>query len=227
MYRRDFVIFKDREHAGKILAEQLSQLKSTLKNPIVLAIPRGGAPIGFELASALKCPLDVLVLRKLPLPQNDQMGFGAVTLDKKVILNEYLINQGYVNDADINLIVNEVYKEVLRRNKMYRGDKPFPNLKGRSVIITDDGLATGYTMLAAIKFVREKEPEQVIVAVPVAHFNSYNLVKKQADKIISLHVSEGFSFAVASFYESFPDLRDSEVIQLLMGIPKHAADDGV
>jgi putative phosphoribosyl transferase len=212
---QSMVIFKDRKHAGKLLAEELLQLKPSLREPIVLGIPRGGVPIGFYLTSALNCPLDALVLRKLPLPQNDQMGFGAVTLDKRVILNEYLIRRSYVSKDDINLIVNEVYEEVLRRNRVYREDKPFPNLKDRSVIMTDDGLATGYTMLTAVKFVQEREAEQVIVAVPVAHFEAYDLVKRQVNRIICLYVSKGFHFAVASFYESFPDLKDSEVVQFL------------
>jgi putative phosphoribosyl transferase len=219
------VIFRDRKQVGQVLAEKLIPLKPSLGEPIVLGIARGGVPIGFYLARAINGPLDILVLRKLPLPENDQMGFGAVTLDKRVILNEYLIRRSHVSREDISLIVNEVYEEVLRRNRIYREDRPFPNLKGKSVIITDDGLATGYTMLTAVKFAQEKKAEQVIVAVPVAHSEAYDLVKKQVDRIICLHVSKGFYFAVASFYESFPDLKDSEVVQFLKKSQEHSNEE--
>jgi predicted phosphoribosyltransferase len=143
------------------------------------------------------------------------MGFGAVTLDRQVILNRRLIDAGYVSEREIDPIVDEVYEEVMRRDKLYRGTRPFPELKDRCVIIVDDGLATGFTMLAAIQFAKEKEAIKILCAVPVAHENSYNMVKREVDSIICIHIDRGYSFAVASFYESFPDMLDSEVISIL------------
>ncbi|MBW1990212.1 MAG: phosphoribosyltransferase [Deltaproteobacteria bacterium] len=209
------MLFDDRADAGRALADRVQKEVPRPKDPIVLGIPRGGVPIGYPLAERLQCPLDVLVLRKLPLPQNDQMGFGAVTLGKKVMLNQRLIDAGYVRRDQIGPIVDEVYEEVLRRSRVYRGDRPFPDLAGRTVFLVDDGLATGYTMLAGLQFARDAGAERLVAAVPVAHENSFELVNKQADQVICLHVDQGYSFAVASFYRSFPDLEDQEVTLLL------------
>jgi len=211
------ILFKNRLDAGERLSAKI-QLSEGDKNPIVLGIPRGGISVGYSIARKLNCPLEPITLRKLPIPQNDQMGFGAVTLDKQVILNRRLIDAGYVSESEIDAIVDEVYEEVMRRDKLYRGSRPFPELKDRCVIIVDDGLATGFTMLAAIRFAKDKEAMKILCAVPVAHENSYNMVKQEADSIVCLHIDRGYSFAVASFYASFPDMRDSEVISILKKI---------
>lgn len=209
------LIFSDRQEAGDILAKRLLALKSKLKNPIVLGIPRGGVPIGFLIAKALECPLDTIVLRKLPIPYNPEAGFGAVTLDKIAIFNERLLSQINLSQIQINRIIDDVYKEVLRRNRVYRRNKPFPELNGRSVILSDDGLATGYTMLAAVEFTKRKGALEIIVAVPVAHREAYNIVRKEADEVIVLHISDFPYFAVASFYREFPDMGDEEVFSYL------------
>lgn len=211
------VIFNDRQEAGNILAEKLQPLKPKLKNPIVLGIPRGGVPIGFIVAKTLECPLDTIVLRKLPIPHNPEAGFGAVTLDKIAILNEKLLSEIHLSKPQIDGIIDNVYEEVLRRNNVYRRDKPFPDLNGRCVVLTDDGLATGYTMLAAIEFSKRKGAAEIIAAVPVAHREAYNLVKKEADKVVVLHISDFPYFAVASFYGEFSDMWDEEVIAYLAG----------
>lgn len=209
------VIFDGRREAGSILAGELSPLKAKLKDPIVLGIPRGGVPVGFSVAEALGCPLDVIALRKLPIPDSPEAGFGAVTLDKIAILNEKFLSQIYLSKPQIDSIIDTVYREVLRRNRVYRRKRPFPQLKGRSVILTDDGLATGYTMLAAVEFTKSKGAEEVIVAVPVAHHDAYNMVKQKADKMVALHISELPFFAVAQFYKEFTDMSDEEVISYL------------
>jgi len=208
------ILFKSRLDAGERLSARI-HLSEEDKNPIVLGIPRGGISVGYPIARKLNCLLEPITLRKLPIPQNDQMGFGAVTLDRHVILNRRLIDSGYVSDSEIDAIVDEVYEEVMRRDKLYRGSRPFPDLKDRCVIIVDDGLATGFTMLAAIRFAKEKEAMKILCAVPVAHENSYHMVKREVDSIICLHIDRGYSFAVASFYQSFPDMQDSEVISIL------------
>jgi predicted phosphoribosyltransferase len=211
------IFFKNRLDAGERLSARI-HLSEDDKNPIVLGIPRGGISVGYPIARKLNCLLEPVTLRKLPIPQNDQMGFGAVTLDRHVILNRRLIDSGYVSEKEIDAIVDEVYEEVLRRDKLYRGSRPFPKLKDRCVIIVDDGLATGFTMLAAVQFAKEKEAVKILCAVPVAHENSYHMVKREVDSIICLHIDRGYSFAVASFYQSFPDMEDSEVISILKKI---------
>ena len=208
------ILFKDRLDAGAKLAEKIHLGKGD-KNPIVLGIPRGGIAVGYPVAVKLGCPLEPITLRKLPLPKNDQMGFGAVTLNKKVMLNKRLIDAGYVSKSEIDAVVDEVYEEVLRRDKLYRGSRSFPDLNGRTVIIVDDGLATGFTMLAAISFAKDNHALKIICAVPVAHDNAYDLVSHEVDSIICLHIDRGYSFAVASFYRNFPDMVDEEVISLL------------
>lgn len=207
--------FTDREQAGDILAEKLAVLKPRFTNPIVLGIPRGGVSVGYRISKELDIPLDIIVLRKLPVPYNPETGFGAVTLDKTVIFNEELMMRMNLSQKEINEIIDDVYVEVLRRNKVYRKNKPFPSLSGRSVILTDDGLATGFTMLAAVRFAKKNKAKEIIVAVPVAHRQSYELVKKEADKTIVLHVSDLPYFAVASFYDEFPDMSDKGVIAYL------------
>jgi putative phosphoribosyl transferase len=215
------ILFEDRYDAGNKLIEEIISLKHEFRNPIVLGIPRGGLAVGYPLAKKLKCSLEPVMLRKLPIPFNQEMGFGTVDLDKKVILNEELIKAGYVSEKLIQPIVDEVYQEVLRRDKVYRGERPFPDLKNRSVLIADDGLATGFTMLAAVRFASKREAEEIVVTVPVAHHESYHLVKKEADDVVCLHISHGFSFAVASFYMSFPDMSDAEVIKILKKARMH------
>jgi putative phosphoribosyl transferase len=209
------MFFDDRPSAGKLLAERLLSLKLALKNPIVLGIPRGGIPIGDCIAKALNAPLDVLVLRKLPIPDNPEAGFGAVTLDKIPIFNELLLPQLGLTGPQINKIIDNVHKEVIRRNKLYRKDRPLPILKGRSVILTDDGLATGFTMLAAVRFAKGEKAGEVIVAAPVAHQEAYRIIEREADKTVVLHISRDPYFAVASFYREFTDMEDSEVIAYL------------
>ncbi len=208
-------MFRNRQEAGDILAERLLEIKPEFKNPIVLGIPRGGVVIGSQVAKKLKTPLDAIVLRKLPLPHNPEAGFGAVTLDRIVIFNEALLSETCLTQAEIDKIVEGVYKEVVRRNKVYRQNKRFPSLEERSVILTDDGLASGYTMLAAIKFAKAKGAKEIISAAPVAHREAFELVKKNSDRIAVLHISNIAYFAVASFYEDFPDMSDKEVISYL------------
>jgi putative phosphoribosyl transferase len=208
------VLFRNRLDAGTELSK-IFKLDQIDNDPLVLGIPRGGIETGYPLAVNFDCPLEPIVLRKLPIPDNDQMGFGAVTLEKQVILNQGLVDAGYVEEEQINGIIDDVYKEVLRRDRLYRGTRPFPDLKQKCVIIVDDGLATGFTMIAAIRYAKKKGAGKIIAAVPVAHAGSFEAVEKEADIIYCLHVDYGYSFAVASFYMSFPDMTDSEVLAIL------------
>jgi len=206
------VMFADRIAAGEVLADKFFSTKPKFSDPVVLGIPRGGLPIGHCIAQKLGAPLDTVVLRKLPIPDNPESGFGAVTSDKSVIFNKSILSYLALDDSEIKKIVDDVHIEVLRREAIYRRGRPFPELQERSVILTDDGLATGITMLAAVRFVRARRPKEIIVAVPVAHHEAYNVIRQEADKVFTLHISDLPYFAVASFYVEFPDMEDQEVI---------------
>lgn len=182
---------------------------------IVLGIPRGGVPIGYPIAKALKAPLDVIIPRKLPVPWSPEVGFGAVTSTGDVLLNPEIAGEMRLGESEIKAIAADVYKEILRRMRIYRGNKPLPSLREKTVIITDDGLATGFTMIAAIESVRKQGPKKVIAAAPVSPKDAADKVRKYADEVVTLWEKKTYSFAVASFYEDFHDMRDEEVTGLL------------
>jgi putative phosphoribosyl transferase len=206
------MIFKDRHDAGRQLAERLLLYR---RNAIVLAIPRGGVPVGYEVARRLDVPLDLIVPRKLPIPSDPEAGFGAVAPDGTVVLNETLVAYLGLSINEIEEIVGEVLGEVRRRIKEYRGDRPFPGLSGKNVIVVDDGLASGYTMIAAVRALKKERPRRAIVAVPCSPRASVERLEKEAGEVVCLAVQPSGPFAVASFYERFPDLSDDEVKSLL------------
>jgi putative phosphoribosyl transferase len=210
------MMFRDRWEAGQKLAEKLEAYRS--QNPLVLAIPRGGVPIGCELSKALHAPFDLIIPRKLPIPYNPEAGFGAVTPEGTVVLNEEMVRDIGLSKADIDNIVMTVLDEVQRRVKVYRSGPPL-DPRGKTVIITDDGLASGYTMIAAVREVKKKSPKKVIVAVPCSPRSSVERLEDEADEVISLAVQEYGPFAVASYYDSFPDLSDGEVLAMLCTCP--------
>jgi putative phosphoribosyl transferase len=200
--------FENRVDAGNHLARSYSGPRD---RALVLGIPRGGIPVGYSLARAIGGHLDTIVVRKLPIPHNPEAGFGAVAPDGSLVLNQDMLSRLRLSPDTIEEIAADVLEEVLRREKAYRGDRPFPDLEDANVILTDDGLATGYTMIAAIKMVREKEPRSVTVAVPVSPVDTARRIEPLADHFFCLHVSHHYPFAVASFYQDFHDLSDDEV----------------
>jgi putative phosphoribosyl transferase len=207
------MLFKDRLSAGKALIKPLEKYMGD--DVIVLGIPRGGVPIGYPIAKALKAPLDVIIPRKLPVPWSPEVGFGAVTSTGDVLLNPEIAGEMRLGESEIKAIAADVYKEILRRMRIYRGNKPLPSLREKTVIITDDGLATGFTMIAAIESVRKQGPKKVIAAAPVSPKDAADKVRKYADEVVTLWEKKTYSFAVASFYEDFHDMRDEEVTGLL------------
>ncbi|MGB2696910.1 MAG: phosphoribosyltransferase family protein [Candidatus Zixiibacteriota bacterium] len=209
------VLFENRVDAGKKLAQALEGMEQELKRPIVLGIPRGGVPVGYVLAKTLGCELDTIVLRKIPIPSDPEAGYGAVTVDRTVILNQEMLPYLHLSKEEMEQGIEEIYQEVKRRNQIYRKGMPFPELKGRSVILTDDGSATGYTMLTAVKFCQKEKPKEIIVAVPIASDSAAELIRPQADQFIVLSISGSFYFAVASFYRRFEDMFDEEVVEIL------------
>ena len=207
-------LFHDRSEAGRKLGSAL--LKYVGEPVVVLAIPRGGVPVACEVAKSLNAQaFDLLIARKIPLPWNQEAGFGAVTSTGEVVLNQEVLKQIHLSPEDIIELSEKVYKEIRRRMDIYRGDREFPEMTDKVVIIVDDGMATGFTMVAAIKSVKKYKPRKIVAAVPVAPASSVRHVQKYADEVVTLWSEETREFAVASFYTEFPDLEDEEVVQLL------------
>jgi predicted phosphoribosyltransferase len=204
--------FNDRIDAGKRLASALADFKS--KDGIVLAIPRGGVVVGFEIAKALSLPLDVIIPRKIGAPDNPELAIGAMTEDGTIILDENLVTYLGVPKAYVKEESKRQKTEIERRLQMYRQNEPYPNLKGRDVLVVDDGIATGSTMKAALASVKNRGAKTVAVAVPVGPPSTIQELKKQADKVVCLYTPEYFQ-AIGQFYEDFNQTSDDEVISLL------------
>ena len=206
-------VFEDREDAGRMLAKKLRKLK--IERAIILAIPSGGVPVGYAISRELGIPMDLMISRKVQIPYNPEAGFGAVAPDGSTILNEPLVRELGLKEEEITFLARQVLEEIERRNKVFRGDRPLPDLIGKTVILVDDGLASGYTMLAAIKSVKKRKPKRVIVAVPTAPPSSARLVAQHVDKLICLNIRRGPFFAVADAYQKWYDLKDREVMDYI------------
>lgn len=205
--------FIDRQEAGLVLAEHLKEYAHQSK-VIVLALPRGGVPVAFELAKALSIPLDVFIVRKLGVPGYEELAMGALAMGGTVIFNERLISQLHLAQASIDAVLQSEQKELMRRERLYRGDRPFPDLFGKTIILVDDGIATGNTMKAAIKALRKFKPAFIIIAVPVAARETCEEIGKLVDQLICPLKPINF-FAVGLWYENFSQTSDTEVIELL------------
>jgi predicted phosphoribosyltransferase len=212
-YRNRKYVFEDRLSAGLELAKKLEGLVE--RDAIVLSIPAGGVPVGYMVAKKLRLPFDVIVVRKLHIPWNPEAGFGAVTWDGMVVFNEPLLSRLRLSKAEVERCVNEERRAVERRVELFRGNKPFPKLEDRTVLLVDDGLASGYSMLAAARSVKKREPREVIVAVPTASLGAIELVKNLADKVVCLNVRSGLPYAVADAYVRWYDLSEEEVLDFL------------
>lgn len=206
-------VFQDRVHAAQLLSSKLEGYKG--EECVVLAVPSGGVPVGKLLAKRLFTPFDIILVRKLQIPWNKEAGFGALSWDGDVVLNEALMRHVHLTDKDIEESIGHARAELERRMKKFRGDAPFSELRGKVVILVDDGLASGFTMLAAIRSVRKKEPRKVIVAVPTASTPALKLVEREADEVFCLNIRDEFMFAVADAYKEWHDLSDEEVISYL------------
>ena len=201
--------FKDRHEAGIKLAEEIKKYKNN-KDVIVLAIPRGGVEIGYEIAKFLNVKLDIIVTKKIGLPDDEEFAIGSVGPNKNVMLNEetlriYNVSEEYIKDK-----TKEIGKEIQRRYKAYKGKYQLQSLKNKIVILTDDGVATGFTTRAAIIYIKSQNPKKIILAVPVAPSDLANKLKKEVDELVCLHSTNLF-FSISQFYERFPQLEDEEV----------------
>jgi len=206
-------MFQNRAQAGKKLASKLLSYKAT-KNLIVLAIPRGGVVVGKILSQALDCPLEVIVTKKIGAPGNPELAIGAVGVVGKPVIDEELAERVGADENYLKSKILNLKSEIKRREKIFRRDKLPLNLKDKTVILTDDGVATGATMMAAIEITRQQNPKKIIVAVPVIAKDTLEKIEKLADEVVYLDAPEMF-FAVGQFYQDFSQITDEEVRKIL------------
>lgn len=207
--------FVDRMEAGKQLAEALAGYRDR-PDLLVLALPRGGVPVAAEVARSLDAPLDLMMVRKLGVPWHRELAMGAVATGGVRVLNEEVLTGLGITPEELDAVTRVERQELERRQRAYRGDRADPEIEGRTVIIVDDGLATGSTMRAALTAVKEQRPNQVVVAVPVAPRETCEELEAQADEVICLQAPDPF-MAIGLWYESFPPVSDDEVRESLEG----------
>ncbi|MGP3702849.1 MAG: phosphoribosyltransferase [Candidatus Bathyarchaeota archaeon] len=215
--RNKLYVFKDRLDAGEKLALQLEKTLEKPLNGIVLAIPAGGVPVGWMVSKKLKTPLDVLIVRKIQIPWDSEAGFGAVGWNGTTILNQQLIDNIGLTKDEINKSIKLTMLKLEERVKKLRQGKPIPNLEEKVVILVDDGLATGYTMLTAVEIVAKHKPKKIVVASPTGSLSAVNLLTSNPNinLIVCLNIRGGPVFAVADAYENWYDLTDEEVLKYL------------
>ena len=209
----DAMRFRDRAEAGRLLAELL-QGYAGRDDVVVLALPRGGVPVGYEVAKALGAPLDVFAVRKLGVPGREELAMGAIASGGLLVLDRHLINSLGISNSKIQRAVAAELRELERREAAYRGGRGPPELTGKTVILVDDGLATGSTMRAAALAVRERRPARVVVAVPVAAAQTCDEFRDDVDEIVCAVTPRPFH-AVGVWYEDFSQTSDEEVRELL------------
>ncbi len=204
--------FEDREDAGRKLAERLSRYRD--ERPVVFALPRGGVPVGYEISRSLGVPLEVLVARKLGAPGQPEFGIGAVAPDGVRVLNEEVVRRIGIPDEYIERITERETAEVERRLKHFRGDRPEPDVRGRTTILVDDGLATGVTARAAIEALRRRQPRRLVLAAPVCAAQTAELLAPEVDELVCLEAPPDLG-AIGFWYRDFAQTPDEEVIELL------------
>ena len=205
--------FRDRSEAGRVLAQQLTEYAGR-DDVIVLALPRGGIPVGYEVAKALGAPLEVFVARKLGVPGHQELAMGAIASGGSAVLDQGLVRRLGVTQAQLDQAVTDETRELERREQAYRGDHEPPELRGKTVILVDDGLATGATMRAAALAVRDQQPAKIVVAVPVAAEETCDQFRDVVDDVVCAVTPKPF-YAVGMWYEDFDQTTDDEVRELL------------
>ena len=205
--------FRNRTEAGQLLARALDEYAGR-DDLVILALPRGGVPIGYEIARRVRVPLDVFLVRKLGVPWHPELAMGALASGGVQVLNDEVVRMYGIPPHVIQAVAAQEQEELDRRAREYRGDRAFPSLEGRTVILVDDGLATGSTMRAAVAAVRQQKPASIIVAVPVAAVQTCDEFRHEVDDIVCLRMPEMFS-AVGAWYDDFSQTSDEEVRALL------------
>jgi putative phosphoribosyl transferase len=206
-------VFADRSDAGQKLAAKLTEFRGPKVH--LFAIPAGGVPVGAEIAKSLGLPLDLIIVRKIQLPWTTEAGFGALGPDGEPIFNDFLIERTGLTPQQIEAQVQKTLATLKERETRFRRDRPYPDLAGHTAIVVDDGLASGYTMRAAVRFLKGKGAEKIIVAVPTGSARTVQDLLPLVDTLVCLNVRGGWSFAVADAYENWYDLEEDEVLQIL------------
>lgn len=206
-------IFRDRKHAGIKLSSMLGDYEDS--DAIVFGIPAGGVPVAAPMARRLKIALDVAVVSKITLPWNNEVGYGAIAFDKTLELNEDMISRMGLTQENIEEDINKAYKKVQNRFKLFREEKPFPELSNRPAILVDDGIASGFTMMVAVETLKNKGAGSVIIAVPTAHLQALERISSEVDRIYCANVRGGGAFAVADAYKNWYDVEEKEVTDIL------------
>lgn len=206
-------LFEDRVDAGKKLAKELSKYANR-SDVLILALPRGGVPVAFEVAKELNVKMDVFIVRKLGVPGNEELAMGAISSDNVLVLNEDIVKSFQIPERVINMVAENELKELKRRERTYRGDRPKPEISGSTVILIDDGLATGATMRAAASAIKTKNPAKIVVAVPTGASDTCEIFKKEVDEVICMATPEPF-YGVGAWYGNFSQTTDEDVCELL------------
>ena len=207
------MIFRDRKQAGQLLARSLARYAKR-SDVIVLALPRGGVPVAFEVARELQVPLDVFLVRKLGVPGQPELAMGAIASGGVRVLDAELARRCGVSRAEIDRVQAREFEELLRRERAYRGGRPAPEVAGRTVVLVDDGVATGSSLKAAIAALRRRVPAAIVAAVPVAPPSTVHELSSLADEVVCVDTPVPF-YAVGNFYEDFSPTEDEEVRELL------------
>ena len=213
MEEREMVPFKDRRDAGRKLAQKLTA-HAGKPNTLILALPRGGVPVAYEVALALNAPLDIFIVRKLGLPEREELAIGAIATGGVRVLNRDIIRMLGIPEEVINFVAKRELQELDRRERLYRGDRPAPDVRDRTVILIDDGLATGASMRAAIAGLRAQHPARLVVAVPTAAEDVCEAFRPEVDEIVCAITPEPF-YGVGRWYDNFAQTTDEEVRVLL------------
>jgi putative phosphoribosyl transferase len=215
-------MFTNRVEAGRKLAEKLKHYAGR-ENALVLGVPRGGVPVAFEVAAALRLPLDILLLRKLGVPWQEELAFGAIAQGGVRVLDPQILEMLNLSAAEVEQVTARELVELERREKACRGDRPPLDVRGRTVILIDDGIATGSSMRAAIRALRQMSPAKIVLAVPVAPPATCERLRAEVDELIAVEMPESF-YAIGQFYQDFSPVEDGEVTDLLT---RAAAFEGV
>jgi putative phosphoribosyl transferase len=205
-------IFKDRVEAGQILAKALSKYKN--QKALVLGLPRGGVPVAFEVAKALRAPLDVYVVRKLGVPGQEELAMGAIATGDVRVLNDEVIEDLRISEEELETETRKEKEELTRRESLYRGWRPPLDVTNRTVLLIDDGIATGSTIKAAIAALKKQQAGRIVVGVPVAPPSSIEELMTEVDEVVCVSAPELF-IAISMWYDEFPQTSDQEVRELL------------
>ncbi|HYM00637.1 MAG TPA: phosphoribosyltransferase [Blastocatellia bacterium] len=206
-------IFRDRAHAGALLAEKLGSYANR-PDVIVLALPRGGVPVGFEVARAINAPLDVFIVRKLGVPFQPELAMGAIATGGIKVINNDVVESLRITSEELDSVAERELAELHRRERVYRGDRQAPVIEGKTIVLVDDGIATGTTMRAAIKALRKQNPARIVAAVAVGPRSTFEELKEEVDEVVSIRTPETF-YAISPWYEEFSQTTDEEVRDLL------------